>query len=33
MKGTHKHTEASLIRLNNHRCLSQSEESNCMSLT
>ena len=26
MKGTHKHTEVSLIRFDNHRCLSRSEE-------
>ena len=30
MKVTHKHTEASLIRFDNHRCLSQSEECKCM---
>ena len=30
MKGTHKHTDASLICFNNHRCLSQSEESKFM---
>ena len=27
MKGTYKQTEAELIRFDNHRCLSQSEES------
>ena len=30
MKGTHKHTEAELICFDNHRCISQSEESKCM---
>ena len=27
MKGTHKHTEASLICFDNHRCLYQLEDS------
>ena len=27
MKSTHKHTKAQLIRFNNHRSLSQSEDS------
>ena len=30
MKGTHKHTEASLKHCDNHRCLFRSEESKCM---
>ena len=29
-KGTHKHKETYLIYFDNHRCLSQSEESKCM---
>ena len=29
MKGTHKHTKASLKRFDDHRCPSQSEESKC----
>ena len=28
MKGTHKYTEVLLICFDNHRCFSQSEESN-----
>ena len=30
MKGTHKHTKASLKRFDDHRYLSQSEERKCM---
>ena len=30
MKGTHKHTTASLKFFNDHRCLSHSEESKCL---
>ena len=30
MKGTHKHMEAYLIYFDDHRCVSQSEESKCM---
>ena len=29
MKGTHKHTKASLKHFDDHRCLSQSEETKC----
>ena len=29
MKGTHEHTEASLKHFDDHRCISQSEESFC----
>ena len=31
MKGTHKHSEAYQKRFDSYRCLSQSEESKCLS--